>query len=156
MTLKLLKKLLKKAVRFLDNVIELSNYPLSQQENEAKMKRRIGLGITGLADFFIFMKVKYGSQESVELAEKVMQLITYSAYQASVELAKEKGVFPLFNSEKYLAGSFVQSLPEDIRLQIREHGIRNSHLTSIAPTGTISILAGNVSSGLEPVFCLTL
>ena len=142
----------KKAVRFLDNVIELSNYPLPEQGAEASSKRRIGLGITGLADFFIFMKVKYGSTESIKIAENVMQLITNTAYQTSVELAKEKGAFPFFNADKYLAGNFIKLLPEEIQSNIQKHGIRNSHLTSIAPTGTISIFANNVSSGLEPVF----
>ena len=149
-----LEKTVFTAVRFLDNVIELSNYPLPQQEKEAVSKRRIGLGITGLADFFIFMKVKYGSNDSVELAEEIMQKITTTAYRASVQLAREKGVFPLFNSEKYLAGNFIKTLPEDLKNEIGQYGIRNSHLTSIAPTGTISLLAGNVSSGLEPVFAL--
>ena len=149
-----LVNVVKKAVRFLDNVIELSNFPLPDQETEAKSKRRIGLGITGLADFFIFMKIKYGSDESVKVAKDVMQLITNTAYQTSVELAKEKGVFPLFNAAKYIAGNFIKTLPEEIITQIGQYGIRNSHLTSIAPTGTISILAGNVSSGLEPIFAL--
>jgi ribonucleoside-diphosphate reductase alpha chain len=149
-----LENVVKNAVRFLDNVIELSNYPLPEQEKEAQSKRRIGLGITGLADLFIFMKTRYGSAESVKLAEKVMQKITYSAYQASIDLAKEKGAFPLLNVAKYVEGNFIKTLPEDLKEQIRESGIRNSHLTSIAPTGTISILAGNVSSGLEPVFAL--
>ncbi|MCF7790984.1 MAG: adenosylcobalamin-dependent ribonucleoside-diphosphate reductase [Victivallales bacterium] len=142
------------AVRFLDNVIELSNYPLEAQAEEAVAKRRIGLGITGLADLFIFMKTKYGSRESIELAEDIMEKITNTAYRTSVELAKEKGPFPLFEPEKFLQGEFIRKLPEDIRDSIRKHGIRNSHLTSIAPTGTISILAGNVSSGLEPVFAM--
>ena len=149
-----LEDVVKKAVRFLDNVIELSNYPLPEQGLEAQSKRRIGLGITGLADFFIFMKTKYGSRGSVELAEEIMQKITYTAYQASVDLAREKGAFPLFDAGKYIKGNFIKTLPEDIRNQIGQYGIRNSHLTSIAPTGTISILAGNVSSGLEPVFAL--
>jgi ribonucleoside-diphosphate reductase alpha chain len=149
-----LESVVTKAVRFLDNVIELSNYPLPEQDVEAKSKRRIGLGITGLADLFIFMKTKYGSRESVELAEEVMRKITYSAYQASIDLAREKGAFPLFNAGKYIGGNFIKTLPENIRTQIGQYGIRNSHLTSIAPTGTISILAGNVSSGLEPIFAL--
>ncbi len=149
-----LESVVKKAVRFLDNVIELSNYPLPEQANEARSKRRIGLGITGLADFFIFMKVKYGSGKSVKLAEEVMRRITHTAYLASVELAKEKGAFPLFDAGKYISGNFIKTLSNEIRSQIGQYGIRNSHLTSIAPTGTISILAGNVSSGLEPVFAL--
>ncbi len=140
------------AVRMLDNVIDLSNYPLEAQRKEAESKRRMGLGITGLADLFIFMKQRYGSKESVETAGKVMGAITRSAYEASVELAKEKGAFPFFDAEKYCAGKFIATLPETLRNDIKKYGIRNSHLTSIAPTGTISLFAGNVSSGLEPVF----
>lgn len=145
-------KVAKIAVRMLDNVIDLSNYPLPQQKREASSKRRIGIGITGLADMFICLKVKYGSTESTKIAEKLMQTITCSAYEASIELAKEKGSFPLFDAEKYPSGNFIKTLPNEIQEGIRTYGIRNSHLTSIAPTGTISLLAGNVSSGLEPVF----
>ncbi len=148
----LIRETVTTAVRLLDNVIDLSNYPLEKQKNEAKSKRRMGIGITGLADLFLFLGVEYGSEKSVELASKIMQTITIAAYRASVELAKEKGAFPLFDAEKYCAGKFVSKLPEDLIADIRKYGIRNSHLTSIAPTGTISLLAGNVSSGLEPVF----
>ena len=147
-----LEEVITVAVRMLDNVIELSNYPLEKQRLEANSKRRMGIGITGLADAFIFMGVKYGSPESVEISEKIMQTISHAAYRSSIELAKEKGVFEKFNAKDYLKGKFVKALPKDIREGIKEHGIRNSHLTSIAPTGTISLLAGNVSSGLEPVF----
>ncbi|NCD35257.1 MAG: adenosylcobalamin-dependent ribonucleoside-diphosphate reductase [Spartobacteria bacterium] len=147
-----LQEVITTAVRFLDNIIELSNYPLEQQRAEAESKRRMGIGITGLADAFIFLGIKYGSPESVEIAEKIMQTITHAAYRASVELAKEKGAFRLFDAKKYIKGNFIKNLPQDIQNGIKEHGIRNSHLTSIAPTGTISLLAGNVSSGLEPVF----
>ncbi len=140
------------AVRLLDNVIDLSRYPLPRQKQEASEKRRMGIGLTGLADAFIFLGVKYGSPESVALAGKIMQTITHAAYRASIELAKERGAFPKFDAEKYCAGNFIATLPEEIRSDIRKYGIRNSHLTSIAPTGTISLLAGNVSSGLEPVF----
>ncbi len=145
-------KTTKIAVRMLDNVIDISNYPLPQQKKEALSKRRIGIGITGLADLLLCMKVKYGSNESLKIAEKIMQTITYSAYESSIDIAKEKGAFPLFDAEKYPQGHFIRSLPEGIREDIKAYGIRNSHLTSIAPTGTISLLAGNVSSGLEPVF----
>jgi ribonucleoside-diphosphate reductase alpha chain len=140
------------AARLLDNVIDLSNYPLEAQRNEAYSKRRMGIGLTGLADLFIFMGLKYGSAESIHLAEEIMKTITYAAYESSIETAREKGSFPLFNSEKYCNGKFISSLPESIRKDIAKHGIRNSHLTSIAPTGTISLLADNISSGLEPVF----
>ena len=149
---KRLEKVAAVAVRLLDNVIDLSGYPLEEQKIEAKSKRRMGLGITGLADMLIFMGVKYGSEQSLEIAEKVMQTITYTAYRASIKLADEKGTFPLLNTDAYLKGKFISQLPEDILEGIRQFGIRNSHLTSIAPTGTISLLADNVSSGLEPVF----
>ncbi len=148
----LIRETVTTAVRLLDNVIDLSNYPLEKQKNEAKSKRRMGIGITGLADLFLFLGVEYGTRESVELASEIMRTITIAAYRASVELAKEKGAFPLFDAEKYCAGKFVSKLPEDLIADIRKYGIRNSHLTSVAPTGTISLLAGNVSSGLEPVF----
>lgn len=143
------------AVRLLDNVIDISNYPLPQQREEAMKKRRMGIGLTGLADVFIFMGVKYGSPESIELAGKIMSTITHAAYRASIELARERGSFKLFDAARYGAGKFIATLPRDIRDGIRKYGIRNSHLTSIAPTGTISLLAGNVSSGLEPVFAFT-
>ncbi len=148
----LIRETVTTAVRLLDNVIDLSNYPLEKQKMEAKSKRRMGIGITGLADLFLFLGIRYGSEKSVELASKIMRTITIAAYRASVELAKEKGPFPLFDAEKYCAGKFISKLPEDLIADIRKYGIRNSHLTSIAPTGTISLLAGNVSSGLEPVF----
>jgi len=140
------------AVRMLDNVIDMSNYPLEQQRQEAKRKRRMGIGITGLADMFIFLKMVYGSDETAALAEKIMSTITCAAYETSIELGQEKGVFEMFDADKYCAGKFIQTLPEELREKIREHGLRNSHLTSIAPTGTISLFAENVSSGLEPVF----
>ena len=140
------------AVRMLDNVIDLSNYPLPQQRTEAYSKRRMGIGITGLADLFIFLGIKYGSPESVRMAGEIMSTITHAAYRASIALAREKGAFKLLDKEKYLAGKFISALPLDIREGIAQFGIRNSHLTSVAPTGTISLFAGNVSSGLEPVF----
>ncbi|MDD3117258.1 MAG: adenosylcobalamin-dependent ribonucleoside-diphosphate reductase [Victivallaceae bacterium] len=140
------------AVRLLDNVIDISNYPLPEQREEAYSKRRMGIGITGLADALIFLQAKYGSPESIKLAESIMKTITHAAYRASIEIAKEKGAFKLLNPKKYCAGKFISALPEDIRKDISKYGIRNSHLTSIAPTGTISLLADNISSGLEPVF----
>lgn len=143
------------AVRLLDNVIDQSNYPLEKQRHEAMAKRRMGIGITGLANMFVFMQVKYGSETSVKLAEKVMSTITVAAYEASVELAKEKGAFRMFDAEKYTKSRFVKTLPPALQEAIRTHGLRNSHLTSVAPTGTISLLAGNVSSGLEPTFAYT-
>jgi len=140
------------AVRFLDNVIEVSRFPLLQQRNQVLQTRRIGLGITGLADALIMLGIRYGSPESFAMAARVMRTICHAAYRSSVQLAKEKGSFPGFNAESYMQGSFVQSLPGDIREAIATAGIRNSHLIAIAPTGTISLLANNVSSGLEPVF----
>ena len=140
------------AVRFLDDVIDISRFPLEAQSREAFAKRRIGLGVTGLADALIFCRTKYGSQESIELIETWLATLSHSAYRASVELAREKGAFPLFDAEEYLGRPFISALPEDIRSGIAEHGIRNGLLTSIAPTGTISLFAGNVSSGIEPVF----
>ncbi len=142
------------AVRFLDNVIDISGYPLPQQAAEAKAKRRIGLGVTGLADALIMVGARYGSPEAVALASKWMAAIETAAYRASVALAAEKGAFPLFEREAYLSRPNVRRLPEDVRTGIAAKGIRNGLLTSIAPTGTISLLAGNVSSGIEPVFSL--
>ena len=140
------------AVRFLDNAIDVSNYPLASQKQEAQAKRRIGLGVTGLADALILVGVRYGTPEAAALAGKWMAAIERAAYLASAELAREKGAFPLYDAERFLAAPHVQRLPEDVRAAIAQHGIRNGLLTSIAPTGTISLLAGNVSSGVEPVF----
>jgi ribonucleoside-diphosphate reductase alpha chain len=140
------------AVRMLDNAIDLSKYPLPAQETEAKAKRRIGLGLTGLADALIMLGVRYGSDQAVALTEDWMRALRRSAYLASVELAREKGAFPLFDRDKYLAGAAIAELDADIRDGIAQAGIRNALLTSVAPTGTISIFADNVSSGLEPVF----
>src|SRR4029079_8775366 len=137
---------------FPDNAIEVSNYPLPAQRKEAKAKRRIGLGVTGLADALILCGVRYGTPEAVALAERWMAAIERAAYLASAELAREKGSFPLYDQERFLASAPVQRLPEDVRAAIARHGMRNGLVTSIAPTGTISLLAGNVSSGIEPVF----
>ncbi len=149
-----LKGLVPTAVRLLDNIIDVSRYPLPAQEKEAKAKRRIGLGVTGLADALIMCGKRYGSEEGRDLAQRWMEKIAYAAYAASVELAKEKGAFPLFDAGKFLKRPFPSSLPQPLQDAIRQHGIRNGALTSIAPTGTISLLAGNVSSGIEPVFDL--
>lgn len=140
------------AVRFLDNVIDVSNYPLPQQRKEALAKRRIGLGITGLADALIFSGAKYGTAEGAKLAGSWMSLVQNAAYLASAELAAEKGAFPLYDAERFLESPNVAALQAPVREAIRRHGVRNGCLTSIAPTGTISLLAGNVSSGIEPVF----
>ncbi|ACY47247.1 adenosylcobalamin-dependent ribonucleoside-diphosphate reductase [Rhodothermus marinus] len=140
------------AVRMLDNVIDVSGFPLPAQAEQARGTRRIGLGITGLADALIMLGLHYASEEARQLAARVMQTICHTAYRTSIALAREKGVFPFFERERYLESPFIQALPEDIRKGIATYGIRNSHLLSIAPTGTISLLANNVSSGIEPVF----
>ncbi|MDP6875677.1 MAG: LAGLIDADG family homing endonuclease, partial [Alphaproteobacteria bacterium] len=150
-----LRGLVRVAVRMLDNAIDISNFPLPEQANEARAKRRIGLGVTGLADALIFCKARYGSAQAVALTEAWMAEVRRAAYLASVELAREKGSFPLFEAEAYLAGESIRELDDEVRAAIAEHGIRNALLTSIAPTGTISIFADNVSSGLEPVFAFT-
>jgi ribonucleoside-diphosphate reductase alpha chain len=140
------------AVRFLDNVIDISRFPLEEQRAEAFAKRRIGLGVTGLADALIFCRTRYGSAQSVALIDRWLGVLSHAAYAQSVKLAWEKGTFPLFDRSEFLARPFVQRLPAEIRDGIAKHGIRNGLLTSIAPTGTISLFAGNVSSGVEPVF----
>jgi ribonucleoside-diphosphate reductase alpha chain len=140
------------AVRMMDNTIDVSRFPLPEQQQEAMAKRRIGLGVTGLADALIMCRARYGSEAAVALTETWMRRLQRNAYLASVDLAREKGAFPLFDREKYLAGETIAALDKDVKEAIAQHGIRNALLTSIAPTGTISILADNVSSGLEPVF----
>ena len=140
------------AVRMMDNTIDISRFPLPEQEQEAKTKRRIGLGITGLADALIMCNARYGSAEAVRLSETWLKTIQRAAYLASTELAKEKGFFPLFDKSAYLASEALKNIDEDIREAIEAHGMRNALLTSVAPTGTISLFADNVSSGLEPVF----
>jgi ribonucleoside-diphosphate reductase alpha chain len=147
-----LERLVAYAVRMMDNVIDVSNFPLQQQKQEAINKRRIGLGVTGLADALLMLGITYGSDEAVAQTEAWMKKIQHAAYRASVNLAKERGAFPLFDREKYLESPTVQDLDEDLKAEISDYGIRNALLTSIAPTGTISLWAGNVSSGIEPVF----
>ena len=147
-----LRELTGNAVRMLDNAIDVSHFPLEEQKHEAEAKRRIGLGITGLADALILCGVRYGSRQAIELTETWMRELRRSAYLASAELAAEKGSFPLYDADQYLAGATVSELDDDVRLAIQTHGIRNALLTSVAPTGTISIFADNVSSGVEPVF----
>jgi ribonucleoside-diphosphate reductase alpha chain len=144
-------ELTRTAVRMLDNVIDISRYPLAQQEQEAKAKRRIGLGITGLADALLFCGATYGSREAVALTRQWLGTIKRAAYRASAELAAEKGAFALYDSAM-LDRPNLAALDEQTRAMIAEHGLRNGCLTSIAPTGTTSLLAGNVSSGIEPVF----
>ncbi len=147
-----LADLARTAVRFLDNVIGISRFPLPAQASEAKEKRRIGLGVTGLADALIFCRTRYGSPKSLALIERWLRILRDSSYAESAALAAEKGAFPLFDRDAYLHRPNIAALPEPIRADIARHGIRNGLLTSIAPTGTISLFAGNVSSGIEPVF----
>lgn len=147
-----LEKTVTAAVRLLDNAISISRYPLPEQQREAATKRRIGLGLTGLADALIFMGKAYNSAAARTLAQGWMKAIQDTAYRASTQLAAEKGAFPLFEASKFLDRPNVRALSGETRALIAKHGIRNGCLTSIAPTGTISLLAGNVSSGIEPVF----
>jgi ribonucleoside-diphosphate reductase alpha chain len=140
------------AVRFLDDVIDISRYPLPAQRAEAMAKRRLGLGVTGLADALIQLGERYGSAEAVALTGRWLSAMKVAAYRASAELAAEKGAFALCDRDALLARPGLADLPEDVRGAIAAHGLRNGLLTSIAPTGTISLLAGNVSSGIEPVF----
>lgn len=147
-----LTEMVRTAVRMMDNVVDASRFPLEAQAQEAQAKRRIGLGVTGLADALLMVGLRYGSTEAAEQTEQWLHALARAAYLASVDLAKEKGAFPLFDAEAFLASGAMQAMDEDVRDAIREHGIRNALLTSIAPTGTISLYAGNVSSGIEPVF----
>jgi ribonucleoside-diphosphate reductase alpha chain len=140
------------AVRLLDDVIDVSGLPLEAQAREARGSRRIGLGITGLADALIMLGLRYDSAEARAAAEVMMRTVCHAAYRCSVELARERGPFPFFEREPYLDAPFVRALPDDARDGIAGQGIRNSHLTAIAPAGSVSLLAGGVSSGLEPVF----
>ena len=144
-------------VRALDNVLELTHWPLPQQEREAQAKRRIGVGFTGLGDVLVMLGLPYNAQEGREMARRIAQCMRDAAYLASVELAIEKGPFPLFDARTYLdEGTFASRLPEEIQAQIKKNGLRNSHLLSIAPTGTVSLaFADNASNGIEPAFSWT-
>jgi ribonucleoside-diphosphate reductase alpha chain len=147
-----LRRLVPDCVRMMDNVVDISQFPLPEQQEEARQKRRIGLGVTGLADALILCGLRYGSAAAVAATESWLGTIQREAYLASTALAAEKGAFPLFDRDRYLAGETVKGLDEEVRAQIAQHGIRNALLTSVAPTGTISLFADNVSSGIEPVF----
>jgi ribonucleoside-diphosphate reductase alpha chain len=140
------------AVRFLDNVLDLSHFPLPAQAEQARSARRIGLGITGLADALIMLGLNYDSNAGREFTARVLGTMRNAAYESSAGLAEEKGSFPLFDAEAFLDRPFTHRLPEEIRASVRRKGIRNSHLLAIAPTGSISLLAGNVSAGIEPVY----
>ena len=142
------------AVRFLDDVIDVSRFPLDEQAHQARSTRRIGIGITGLADMLAMLRLHYDSDEGRLFAQDVIAAIRESAYEASVDLAREKGTFPYFDKDRYLEAPFIRQLPERLQGSIAKHGIRNSHLLAIAPAGTISLLAGNISSGVEPIYAL--
>ena len=152
MDMKALDRLIRVAVRAMDNVVDASRFPLPEQAAEAQAKRRIGLGVTGLADALLMVGLRYGSEEAAKVTGLWMHAIARAAYLASVDLAKEKGAFPLFDAVGYLASGNMMAMDKDVREAIAKHGIRNALLTSVAPTGTISLYAGNVSSGIEPVF----
>ena len=152
MNLEGLDRLTRVAIRMLDNAIEVSRYPLPAQRDEAHAKRRIGLGVTGLADALIMVGQRYGSNQAAKTTAQWLKAILRASYLESAELAAEKGSFPEFDKQQYLAGGFIRGLDRDVRHAIDQHGLRNALLTSIAPTGTISLLAGCVSSGIEPVF----
>jgi len=139
------------ATRFQDNVIDISHYPLPSQREQALAARRMGLGFTGLADALVMLQIPYGSQESLMLTTKIMKLIAETTWLTSIELAKEKGIFPVFQ-KKYCEGKFITTLSDDIQKNVAKYGIRNSHHNAIAPAGTISMMANNISSGLEPIF----
>ncbi|RED18241.1 adenosylcobalamin-dependent ribonucleoside-diphosphate reductase [Pontivivens insulae] len=147
-----LGELVATAVRMMDNVVDASRFPLPEQEAEAQAKRRIGLGVTGLADALMMVGERYGSEEAAQLTSHWLRRIARAAYLASAQLASEKGAFPLFDAEAFLDGETMRAMDPDVRAAVSKHGIRNALLTSIAPTGTISLYAGNVSSGIEPVF----
>lgn len=149
-----LRKDIPDVVRAMDNIHDNTVFPLPEQTKESKDKRRMGLGVTGVANAGESLGFMYASDQFIEWLEEVLTIIRDGVYNASIDLAKEKGAFPLFNADEYLATGFIKSLPRGIRNRIRKWGIRNSHLLSIAPTGTISMAADNVSSGIEPVFAL--
>ena len=149
-----LRRTVTTAVRMLDNVIDISKFPLEQQEVEAKAKRRIGLGVTGVGSALALSGIVYGSRGAKVWLDAVMRDIAVASYEASVELAREKGAFPLFNAAGFLGSGNMKNMPVSLRRAIEVYGIRNALLTSIAPTGTISLYAGNVSSGIEPIFAL--
>jgi ribonucleoside-diphosphate reductase alpha chain len=140
------------ATRFLDNVIDISQYPLASQKRMAIATRRIGLGLTGLADALVMLGLRYGSPESLKIAKNIMKTIAETTWETSIELARERKSFPYFNKRQYLQGKFVKHLSSNIQKNISRYGMRNSHHNAIAPTGTISLLANNVSNGLEPIY----
>ena len=147
-----LKEIIPTIVRMMDNVNDITNVPLEIQRDNLKNKRRIGLGIMGYASALMMMKIRYGSNKALKLTNELMHFIVNASYQSSAMLAKEKGSFLLFDKEKYLNSNFIKKLSDQTRQMIKEHGIRNSHLNTIAPTGNSAVLSNIVSGGLEPVF----
>lgn len=148
-----LREVVAPAVRMLDNVLDVSPWPLSAQRHEAQQKRRLGLGFTGLGTALMMLRLRYGSDEAVNATAEVARTLRDAAYRASIALARERGAFPRFDAAAYLDSPFVRRLPEDLRADLRAYGIRNSHLLSIAPAGTISLAFGrNVTGGIEPAF----
>jgi ribonucleoside-diphosphate reductase alpha chain len=147
-------KVCKTATRMLDNVLDVTVWPLPQQQEEARSKRRVGLGFTGLGDALVMLNLRYDTEEARAMAQRISEVMRDAAYEASSDLAKERGAFPLFNADLYLSGSnFASRLPQALKDRIRASGLRNSHLLSIAPTGTISLaFADNASNGIEPAF----
>jgi ribonucleoside-diphosphate reductase alpha chain len=145
------------STRMLDNVLDATHWPLERQQQEAANKRRVGLGFTGLGDALAMLCLRYDKPEARAMATRITESMRDAAYLYSVELAKERGAFPLFNAELYLSGgNFASRLPNEVKAEIRKHGLRNSHLLSIAPTGTISLaFADNASNGIEPPFSWT-
>jgi len=150
-------EVVKVSARMLDNVLDVTAWPLERQREEAANKRRVGLGFTGLGDALCMLRLRYDRPEAAAMGARISETMRDTAYRASVELAKERGAFPLFNAELYLSGgNFASRLPADVKAEIRKHGLRNSHLLSIAPTGTISLaFADNASNGIEPPFSWT-
>jgi ribonucleoside-diphosphate reductase alpha chain len=141
-------------VRFLDNVIDISRFPLLRQREQVHRSRRIGLGITGLADALVMLGLRYDTHEARDLAAGIARDIRDVAYETSIGLARERGSFPAFSAGRYLEQAFIRRLPSSLQESIRRDGIRNSHLLAIAPAGSISLLAHNISSGIEPIFAL--
>lgn len=143
------------ATRLLDDVLDVTRFPLEAQARRAHDTRRIGLGVTGLADALVMLGLRYDDAAGRQEAARIVRKICHAAYRASIELAREKGTFPLFDRERFLAGDFASTLPEDVRAGIAQIGLRNSHLVAIAPAGSVSVLAGGVSTGIEPIFATT-
>jgi ribonucleoside-diphosphate reductase alpha chain len=152
LNLPLIEEITRIGTRFLDNVIDITQYPMDEQAAEERRKRRLGLGVSGLADCLAQLSLRYGSAQATATTEKIFQTICIAAYESSIDLAKERGPFDLFENQKFLSNTFASNLPDDLQERIRHDGIRNGVLLTVAPTGTTSILYGNISSGIEPVF----